>query len=75
VDRTDTGRGIGPANRPAVAALALHGLPEGFTWEMVDSARRIGKLGECFEDRSNFKKLLANVMALLPPRSEGEVDS
>jgi hypothetical protein len=42
---------------------------------MVDSARRIGKLGECFEDRSNFKKLLANVMALLPPRSEGEVDS
>lgn len=61
----------------ALAALALHGQPFGFTWEDVDLLRRaaedagVGLYGE--EERAeagrDFSALAARIAALLPPRN------
>lgn len=66
---------VGYAERPhALAALALHGQPFGFTWEDVDALRRCadaieGADGGYFDAGSEDLRAVADrIAALLPPR-------
>lgn len=65
--------------RPApLAALALHGQPFGFTWELYDAMRRAIEAEEkdnalCYDDDKHEVRRLAGqglerIAALLPPR-------
>lgn len=61
-----------PPDRHALAALALHGQPFGFTWEDVDELRENWSLGvQGVKLSREFADSLADrIAALLPPREE-----
>lgn len=65
---------IPPEDRHVVAALALHGLPEGFTWEDVDRLYVTAEWLENFPnpiqdfDSEMLRDLADRIAALLPPR-------
>ncbi len=70
---------LSESDRHIVAALALHGHPFGFTWEMVRALRSILDRArgepECLpewaaEDEELAGAAIANIEALLPPREE-----
>jgi hypothetical protein len=63
-----------PEERHAIAALALHGQPFGFTWEDVDWLRAMADWAEEYgvaADGPAWVNALADrIAALLPPREE-----
>lgn len=68
------GIGVPPTERHALAALALHGQPFGFTREDVEKLRAMPDskdVGEgCYasiDDGPWFTSLIARIKALLPP--------
>lgn len=61
------------SDRHALAALALHGQPFGFTWDMVDHLRGLAKMVERqgLEASPIWTRAIADrIAALLPPRYE-----
>lgn len=70
---------VGYAERPhALAALALHGQPFGFTWEDVDELRSGAELDEDNASghlagpfTSPLRAIADRIAALLPPRGAG----
>lgn len=61
--------------RHATAALALHGQPFGFTWEMVDTIDGIQEdingewgLGDGTQGNATLAAIRRVIVALLPPR-------
>lgn len=61
----------------ALAALALHGQPFGFTWEDVDVLRRVSHAYDLAIGRGVFDEITARhssvadrIASLLPPREE-----
>jgi hypothetical protein len=63
------------ASLHALAALALHGQPFGFTWEMHDALYRQAqhRMGDTMQDTQDRARLLGvcrRIAALLPPREE-----
>jgi hypothetical protein len=62
-------------NRHALAALALHGQPFGFTWDDVVAAKEAAFELRMMQNRPAADRLddLANrIASLLPPREEGK---
>lgn len=51
----------------ALAAIALHGHPRGFTWEDVDMLRGAA-VNWPYENADRFAALADRIEALLPPR-------
>jgi hypothetical protein len=68
-------------NRHALAALALHGQPFGFTWDDVDAIERVVAGGELqgslsplsavARQNDRLRWLIDRIAALLPPKEEG----
>lgn len=69
-----------PTDRHAIAALALHEQPFGFTWEDVDSCRAQAEEFESYHDSDldlgsyenmlYWQDLADRIAALLPPRED-----
>lgn len=57
------------AHLPAVAALALHGQPFGFTWEIHRALSEMGHPMQTAESIALAQRGLALIAALLPPRT------
>lgn len=62
--------GIGGDAGHALAALALHNQPYGFTWEDVDMLRAMpdGTGYASVDDPERFASVIDRIAALLPPR-------
>lgn len=60
--------------RRALAALALHGEPQGFTWEDVDFIRSAALADDLHspDDWFILQRLGHRIAALLPPREDGD---
>lgn len=69
---------VPPQDRHALAALALHGQPEGFTWEDVDALRCIAEAARIvgltpvngYDGATHVEDLARRIGALLPPRAK-----
>lgn len=64
---------IGVTDRHALAALALHDQPFGFTWEDVEACLKIeGGGGQYEQEEAVLRSLATRLAALLPPRGPQE---